>query len=82
MTDSGTLLSCFQEEEEEETMVTRFHGIDRHKNYSTVSVLDGDGKEVRFLRSCAMEDYLSDLGAEDARGRAAERPEASCGGFY
>jgi hypothetical protein len=25
------------QEEEEETMVTRLHGIDRHKKYSTVS---------------------------------------------
>ncbi len=31
-------------------MDRRFHGIDRRKKYSTVSVLDRDGKEVRFLR--------------------------------
>ena len=58
-------------------MILRFHGIDRHKKYSTVSVLDCDGKEVRFLRSCAIEDYLSSLGAEDAVVL-----EASCGCFY
>ena len=63
-------------------MVQRFHGIDRHKNYSTVSVLDRDGQEVRFLRSCAMEDYLAELGAEDACGGVADHPEASCGSFY
>ncbi len=76
ITDIGTLLSRFQNREEER-MVTRFHGIDRHKKFSTVSVLDRYGKEVRFLRSCMMEDYLRDLGAEDA-----VIPEASCGCFY
>jgi hypothetical protein len=50
ITDIGTLLSRFQEEEEE-TMVTRFHGIDRHKKYSTISVFDRDGREtIRTLR--------------------------------
>ena len=58
-------------------MIRRFHGIDRHKKYSTVSVLDRDGKEIRFLRSCSLEDYLSSLGAEDA-----VILEASCGCFY
>ena len=58
-------------------MVLRFHGIDRHKKFSTVSVLDRNGQEVRFLRSCAMEDYLVELGAEDA-----VILEASCGCFY
>lgn len=33
-------------------MVTRFHGIDRHK--------------TRFLRSCQIEAYLAELGREDA----------------
>ncbi len=46
ITDIGTLLSCFQNEEEE-TMVTRFYGIDRHKKYSSVSALDRDGREAR-----------------------------------
>ena len=61
ITDIGTLLSRFQENEEE-TMVTRFHGIDRHKKYSTVSVLDREGRGIRFLRSCQMEAYLAELG--------------------
>jgi transposase len=54
ITDIGTLLSRFQGNKEE-TMFTRFHGIDRHKKYSTVSVLDHEGRETRFLRSCQME---------------------------
>ena len=58
-------------------MVTRFHGIDRHKKYSTISVLDRDGRETRFLRSCQMEAYLAELGPEDAVVM-----EASCGSFY
>ncbi len=76
ITDIGILLSCFQEEEEE-TMVSRFRGIDRNKKYSIVSVLDGDGRETRFLRSCQMETYLGELGPEDA-----VVIEASCGSFY
>ena len=58
-------------------MIRRFHGIDRHKKYSTISVLDRDGKEVRFLRSCSLEGYLSSLGADDAVILA-----ASCGCFH
>lgn len=58
-------------------MFERFHGIDRHKKYSTVSVLDREGQEVRFLRSCAMEDYLNGLDSDDAVVM-----EASCGSFY
>ena len=58
-------------------MVTRFHGIDRHKKCSTVSVLDRDGREARFLRSCQMEAYLGELGLEDAVVM-----EASGGSFY
>jgi transposase len=76
ITGIGTLLSCFQEKEEE-TMVTRFYGIDQHKKYSILSVLDRDGRETRFLRSCLMEAYLAELGPEDAVVM-----EASCGSFY
>ena len=74
--DIGTLLSRIPDKREER-MVLRFHGIDRHKKFSTVSVLDRNGQEVRFLRSCAMQDYLVELGAEDA-----VILEASCGCFY
>ena len=65
ITDIGTLLSGFQIREEER-MVTRFHGVDRHKKYSTVSVLDRDGKEVLFRRVCALQDYVNELDSEDA----------------
>jgi hypothetical protein len=75
ISDIGTRFSCFPDEEE--TMVARFHGVDRHKKYSTVSVLDRDGHETRFLRSCQMDKYLSELGPEDAVVM-----EASCGSFY
>ena len=30
----------------EEAMITRFHGIDKHKKYSTISVLNRKGEEV------------------------------------
>ena len=76
-TDNGTLLSRGPGQREGEDMVQRFQGIDRHKNYSMVSVLDRDGHEVRFLRSCAMEDYLAELGAEDACGGVADQPAAT-----
>ena len=58
-------------------MIYRFHGIDRHKNYSTVSVLDRDGQELRFLRSFDLKNYLKDLCENDAVVL-----EASCGSFY
>ena len=58
-------------------MITRFHGIDRHKKFWTVSVLDRDGKEVRFRRSCTMGEYVTDLDSKDAVVL-----EASCGSFY
>jgi transposase len=58
-------------------MVTRFHGVDRHKKYSTVSVLDRDGKQVLFRRACALQDYVNELGSQDAVVL-----EASCGSFY
>ncbi len=32
----------------EGTMITRFHGIDKHKKYSTISVLNRKGEEVEF----------------------------------
>lgn len=62
---------------DEEMMVTRFHGIDQHKKYPTVSVLDHGGRETRLLRSCQMDGYLTGLGPEDAVVM-----EASCGSFY
>ncbi len=33
-------------------MIMRFHGIDRHKNFSTISVLDQEGKEIDFQSIC------------------------------
>ena len=44
ITDIGILISCFQEEEEE-TMVTRFHGLDRHRKNSTFwSLIETDAR--------------------------------------
>jgi len=48
-------------------MVQRFHGIDRHKRSSTISVLNREGVEVAFIASCAsFSTYIEKLGAEDA----------------
>jgi transposase len=47
-------------------MIRRFHGIDRHKAFSTISVLDREGQEVRFVGACDLKEYLKVLGPEDA----------------
>lgn len=45
----------------------RFHGIDRHKRSSTISVLNREGVEVTFVASCAnFSTYVEKLGADDA----------------
>ena len=33
-------------------MITKFHGIDKHKKYSTISVLNRKGEEVDFRQKC------------------------------
>jgi hypothetical protein len=45
-------LSHGNEEEEEERMIERVHGIDRHKSFSTISVLNRQGEEVQFQGAC------------------------------
>ena len=57
--------------------VTRSQGIERHKKYSTVSVLDREGHEVRLIRSCDLNEYIGQLNDQDAVVL-----EASCGSFY
>ena len=47
-------------------MIERFHGIDRHKKYSTISVLDRSGQEVSFLKCYDLRGYVAKLGATDA----------------
>jgi hypothetical protein len=48
-------------------MVQRFHGIDRHKRSSTISVLNREGVEAAFIASCAsFSTYIEKLGPEDA----------------
>ncbi len=59
-------------------MIRRFHGIDRHKNFSTISVLDLEGKEIGFQSICLdLRSYIDGLGPEDA-----VIMEASTGTFY
>lgn len=38
--------------EEEERMIERVHGIDRHKQFSTISVPNRQGEEVQFQGAC------------------------------
>ena len=47
-------------------MIERFHGIDRHKAYSTISVLDREGREVSFFTCHDLRRYIEDLGPTDA----------------
>ena len=59
-------------------MINRFHGIDRHKKFSTISVLDRGGGEVKFLAACHdLRSYISSLSTEDAVVL-----EASTGSFW
>jgi transposase len=51
----------------EQKMIQRVHGIDRHKRSATISVMDREGKEIKFIRSCAdLNSYIQTLGSEDA----------------
>ena len=45
----------------------RFHGIDRHKLYSTISVLNREGIEVEFHPMVKdSKNYVKKLGPDDA----------------
>ena len=47
-------------------MVTRFHGIDRHRRVSTVSVLNREGVEEKFVSLIYdFNGYVETLGPED-----------------
>jgi transposase len=59
-------------------MITKFHGIDRHNKYSTISVLNRKGEEIDFKPKCSdLKEYMNNLGPEDA-----VILEASTGAFY
>jgi len=46
--------------------MTRFHGIDRHRRSSTVSVLNREGVEEKFVSLIYdFNGYVQTLGAED-----------------
>ena len=48
-------------------MIRRFHGIDRHRRSSTVSVLNREGVEEKFISSIRdLDGYIKTLGSEDA----------------
>ena len=48
-------------------MIERVHGIDRHKQYSTISVLNRQGEEVQFQGACRdLKGYVEGLGPTDA----------------
>ena len=59
-------------------MAERFHGIDRHKKHSTISVLNPEGQKVDFVSKCTdLRSYMEELGPEDAVVL-----EASTGTFF
>jgi transposase len=48
-------------------MITRIHGIDRHKYYSTISILSSEGTEERLIGRCDdLSTYIDTLGETDA----------------
>ncbi len=48
-------------------MIRRFHGIDRHRRSSTVSVLNREGVEEKLISSIRdLDGYIKTLGSEDA----------------
>ncbi len=48
-------------------MIQRVHGIDRHKRSATISVLDRNGTEIKFVQSWGdLNTYIETLGPEDA----------------
>ena len=63
---------------EEEIMIQKFHGLDRHKKHSTISVLNREGQEVEFVSKCYdLRGYIEQLGPEDAVVM-----EAATGAFF
>jgi hypothetical protein len=51
----------------EEGMIESVHGIDRHKQFSTISVLNRQGEEVHFEGACReFGKYVEGLGPTDA----------------
>ena len=59
-------------------MIERVHGIDRHKSFSTISVLDLPGQEGGFEGACReLGAYVEGLGVRDAVVL-----EASTGSFW
>ncbi len=59
-------------------MIERVHGIDRHKQFSTISVLNRQGEEVRFQGACReFGKCVEGLGPTDAVVL-----EASTGSFW
>ena len=74
----GILILFLSRKHMEEEMIERFHGIDRHKKHFTASVLNREGKEIKFVSKCVdLNSYIDELGAEDAVVL-----EASAGAFY
>ncbi len=56
----------------------RYHGVDLHKKYATISVRNEEGSEEKFVRAQAdIKGYVASLGSEDALVL-----EASAGAMY
>ena len=74
----GILSSPLSHGNEEERIIERVHGIDRHKQFSTISVLNRQGEEVQFQGACReFGKYVEGLGPTDAVVL-----EASTGSFW
>ena len=52
---------------EEQRMIERGHGIDRHERFSPISVMDCGGEDVLFIAACKDRGkYVDELGSGDA----------------
>lgn len=53
--------------DKKEEMIQRVHVVDLHKRSATISVMNREGKEIAFIRSCYdLNNYIRTLGHEDA----------------
>jgi len=67
ITTKGILILFLPLKQGGKTMSKRFHGIDRHKRFSTICVLEQSGEELEFIAMCTdLKRYIRSLGSEDA----------------
>jgi hypothetical protein len=61
----GTLGLFLPPNVKEEKVIQRFHGVNRHKKFSTISVVNREGQEIQFLSACRTGLPAMVLGGQD-----------------